>query len=127
MLGNDDEAQSSDQAALSSQSGGLPSNLATLSSNPHWQALPPELQQMVATIGQRATPDRVREALIRLCRHRPWQASELAGLFNRNADYLGTQYLRPLVNARVLVYTRPDQPNHPHQAYRAVDGEAGAA
>lgn len=135
LLGSEDDAgsdagrapQPSDPAALSSQSGGLSSNLAALSSNPHWQALPGDLQEMVTALGQRASPDKVREALIRLCRHRPWQASELAGLFNRNADYLGTQYLRPLVSAGVLAYTRPDQPNHPHQAYKATDGGEGEA
>jgi ATP-dependent DNA helicase RecG len=129
LLGNEEEvvpavspgALPSDQEVLSSQSGALSSNPPALSSNPHWQTLPVELQEMVAALGQRASPDKVREALIRLCRHRPWQASELAGLFNRNPDYLGTQYLRPLVNAGVLAYTRPDQPNHPHQAYRATD------
>ena len=112
--------------ALSTNLGGLPTNLAALSANPHWQALPHELQQMVAALGLRASPDKVREALIRLCRHRPWQASELAGLFNRNAHYLGMQYLRPLVSAGVLAYTRPDAPNHPHQAYTATDGEGSA-
>lgn len=122
----DDAAQSSNPAALSSQLAGLPSNPTALSSNPHWQALPPDLQALVAGLGQRASPDRVREALIQLCRHRPWQAAELAGLFNRNPDYLGTQYLRPLVSAGVLAYTRPDSPNHPHQAYRATDGEGSA-
>lgn len=129
LLGNDDEPnvdsganpQSSDPTRLTRQSSGVSSNLAALSSNPHWRALPPELQEAVAALGQRASPDRVREALIRLCRHRPWQASELAGLFNRNPDYLGTQYLRPLVNAGVLAYTRPEQPNHPHQAYCAAE------
>jgi ATP-dependent DNA helicase RecG len=121
----DKDALPSDPEALSSQSGALSSNPPALSSNPHWQTLPVELQEMVAALGQRASPDKVREALIRLCRHRPWQASELAGLFNRNPDYLGTQYLRPLVNGGVLAYTRPDQPNHPHQAYRTADGLTG--
>lgn len=133
LLGNDDEAdadagggtQPSDPATLSSQSGDLSSNPGALSSNPHWQALPGDLREMVAALGQRASPDKVREALIRLCRHRPWQASELAGLFNRNSDYLGTQYLRPLVSAGVLAYIRPDQPNHPHQAYKATDSGEG--
>jgi ATP-dependent DNA helicase RecG len=128
-LHGDSDPKSSDPAALSKQPGALSSNLATLSSNlvalssnPHWQQLPPELQEMVVALGQRASPDKVREALIRLCSHRPWQASELAGLFNRSADYLGTQYLRPLVSAGVLAYTRADQPNHPHQAYRTAPG-----
>ncbi|MDY7576535.1 ATP-binding protein [Actimicrobium sp. CCI2.3] len=124
LLGSNEEEESlpSDQPSLSSQSIGLSSNLAALSSNPNWQELPANLQEIVAGLGQRTAPDKVREALILLCAHRPWQASELAGLFNRNADYLGTQYLRPLVSAGALIYTQPDQPNHPHQAYRAISG-----
>lgn len=86
---------SSNPGGLSSNPGGLSSNLGALSRNPHWQSLPPELRDMVAALGQRASPDRLREALIRLCRHRSWQAAELAGLFNRNPDYLGTPQTPP--------------------------------
>lgn len=116
---------SSKPGSVSSNLVGLPSNLGSLSSNHHWQALPAELQALVAQLGRRATPDRLREAIIALCRNHPWQAAELASLLHRTPDYLGTQYLRPLVSAGVLVYTLPDQPNHPHQAYRTADpGEA---
>jgi len=106
---------------------GLSSNLPALSGNPDWLGLPPDLRELVAGLGQRATPDKLRGAIVRLCQHRPWQASELAGLFGRNPTYLGTQYLRPLVSAGVLAYTMPDQPNHPHQAYRAVEGVSDTA
>ncbi len=125
MSGNHD-GLSSNPDALPSNPEGLSSNLAGLSSNPLWLDLPPDLQVRVAELGQRASPDRVRDILIALCRHRPWQAVELGVLFGRNPIYLGTQYLRPLVHAGVLAYTMPDQPNHPHQAYRAVEG-AGEA
>lgn len=111
---------------LSSNLGSLSSNPDGLSSNPLWVSLPPQLQAQVAGLGQRASPDRLRETLIALCRHRPWQAVELGVLFGRNPTYLGTQYLRPLVHAGVLAYTMPDMPNHPHQAYRAVEGEGVA-
>jgi ATP-dependent DNA helicase RecG len=114
---------SSNPQALSSNLGGLSSNPPLLSSNPHWLALPGPLRDLVAGLGQRSSPDKVREVLIALCRFRPWQATELAGLFGRSPAYLGTQYLRPLVSAGVLVYTHPDQPNHPHQAYRAAEEE----
>ena len=120
LLGN------ADDPPLSSNPGGLSSNPPALSSNPRWQGLPAELRELVAGLGQRATPDKLRDAIIRLCQHRPWQAFELAGLFGRNPVYLGTQHLRPLVSASVLAYTIPDQPNHPHQAYRAVDGTGEA-
>jgi ATP-dependent DNA helicase RecG len=105
---------------LSSNPGGLSSNPEGLSSNPHWQDLTAELQVLVSDLGQRTTPDRLREAIIRLCQYRSWQAAELGNLFGRNPVYLGTQYLRPLVSAGVLAYTLPEVPNHPHQAYRAV-------
>ncbi len=118
---SEDEGLSSDLGGLSSNPGDLPSNLHALSSNPLWLDLPTNLQDTVTALGQRSTPDKVREAIIRLCRFRSWQAAELGSLFGRNPVYLGTQYLRPLVNAGVLAYTIPEQPNHPHQAYRAVE------
>lgn len=111
---------SSKQEALSSNPEPLSSNPEPLSSNLRWQELPPPLRDLLANLGQRASPDKVREALLALCSHRAWQASELAELFGRSATYLGTQYLRPLVNAGALVYTLPDQPTHPHQAYRTA-------
>ncbi len=125
-LSSNPDGLSSNLPSLSSNLGSLSSNFGPLSSNPHWQSLPPELQALVAQFGQRASPDRFRETIIALCRHRAWQAAELANLLRRTPDYLGTQYLHPLVSAGVLAYTLPDQPNHPHQAYRAVEAGEGA-
>lgn len=130
LLGNPDEADlsngpeglSSNPGSFSSNPEGLSSNPLALSSNPLWLSLSPDLQALVAALGQRGAPDKVREAIIRLCQSRPWQAAELGSLFGRNPVYLGTQYLRPLVSAGVLAYTMPNQPNHPHQAYRTVEG-----
>lgn len=122
----DDADLPSNFGALSSDSDDLSSNALTLSGNPLWQGLPTDLQEMVSALGQRGAPDKVREAIIELCRYRSWQAAELGNLFGRNPVYLGTQYLRPLVSVGVLAYTMPGQPNHPHQAYRAVeDAERG--
>lgn len=118
----EDEALSSNLGRLSSNPKGLSSNPAALSSNPIWQGLPVELQDMVAALGQRGNTDKVREAIIRLCKYLPWQAAGLGSLFGRSSVDLSTQYLRPLVSASVLAYTTPEQPNHPYQAYRTVDG-----
>jgi hypothetical protein len=87
--------------SLASQSVSLSSNLQALAANPNWKVLPLALQNLVVGLDQRTTPDKVRDALIQLYAYRPWQAPELASLFNRNAAYLATQYLRPLVNAKV--------------------------
>lgn len=118
----EDDGLPSDLGRLSSNPDALSSNPPALSSNPMWQGLPVELRDMVAALGQRGNTDKVREAIIRLCQYRPWQAVELGSLVGRNPVYLGTHYLRPLVSAGVLAYTMPEQPNHPHQAYRAVEG-----
>ena len=128
LLGSDKHStlSSNPEEAYLASPGGLSSNPPALSGNPQWLALPPELQDMVADLGQRAAPDKIREAITRLCQYRPWQASDLAELFDRNPAYLGTQYLRPLVSAGALAYTIPEQPNHPHQAYHAVEGAESA-
>lgn len=112
---------SSNPEGLSSNPEGLSSNPEGLSSNPHWQTLPADVQAMLVALGKRGQPDKVREAIIRLCQIQAWQAADLSGLLGRSAVYLGTQYLRPLVEAGVLTYLMPDVPNHPHQAYRAVE------
>lgn len=104
-------------ASLSSNPTPLSSNLAPLSSKLALAHLPAELQALVAGLGQRAHGDDVRAALIALCRPQAWQAAELGQLLGRNPDYLATRYLRPLVGKGVLRYTRPEQPNHPQQAY----------
>ncbi len=128
LLGSDEEAGlSSDPEGLSSNLPVLSRNLEALTSNPHWAALPESLREQVVSLGRRAPPAAMQATIIALCRHQPWQASELAALLGRTPDYMATQHLRPLVQAGVLAYTRPGQPNHPHQAYRATDGGEGAA
>ena len=114
LLGNEDDP------ALSSNPGGLSSNLQLA-------GLPDNLRELVSSLGQRAPPARMQEAIIALCRHRPWQAAELATQLNRTPDYVATRHLRPRVSAGVLAYTMPDVPNHPHQAYRAVNGTGETA
>ncbi|MDE3106499.1 MAG: transcriptional regulator, partial [Acidobacteriota bacterium] len=128
LLGSDEEADlSSDPEGLSSNLPALSRNLEALTSNPHWAALPKDLREQVVSLGRRAPPAAMQAAIIALCRHQPWQASELAALLGRTPDYVATQHLRPLVQAGVLAYTRPDQPNHPHQAYRATEGGESTA
>jgi ATP-dependent DNA helicase RecG len=54
-------------------------------------------------------------------------SSNLGGL-SSNPHWAGLpENLRPLVSAGVLAYTQPNVPNHPHQAYRAVEGAGATA
>jgi ATP-dependent DNA helicase RecG len=82
--------------------------------------LPGELAAQVGSIGQRRPPEEVREVVVVLCQHRDYRAEELAQLLARNVETVRQNYLRPLLRAGRIVMTRPDKPNDPEQAYRAV-------
>ena len=82
--------------------------------------LPGELAAQVGSIGQRRPPEEVREVVVVLCQHRDYRAEELAQLLARNVETVRQNYLRPLLRAGRIAMTRPDKPNDPEQAYRAV-------
>lgn len=133
MLG-DDEGLSSNPRGLSSNPSDLSSNPPGLSSNPDPFAdparrallneLPGELAAQVGAIGQRRPPEEVRELVVALCRHRDCRAEELALLLARNVETVRQNYLRPLLRAGRIRMTRPDVPNDPEQAYRAIEGQS---
>lgn len=122
---------SSNPEALSSNPQGLSSNPDGLSSNPDPAAeaarrallneLPGELAARIGGLGQRRPPEEIREAVVALCRHRDYRAEELAQLLARNVETVRQNYLRPLLSAGRITMTRPDKPNDPEQAYRAVE------
>ena len=57
-----------------------------------------------------------------LCSLRAWPVDELALVLRRNPEVVRQNYLRPLMRDGRLVMTRPEEPNDPQQAYRAVEG-----
>lgn len=118
---------------LSSNPGGLSSNPAALSSNPQaaeqdaarvalLDALPGSLAARLGAIGQRHPPQEVQDLVVALCTLRDWPVNELALVLRRNPEVVRQSYLRPLMRDGRLVMTRPDEPNAPGQAYRAVEG-----
>ncbi len=82
---------------------------------PFLQEIPQRLRDDVLQLSQRTSPERLRDLIIRLCRHRHWQAEELSLLLNRDKSYLVKFYLRPLRQAGVLKYVQ--------QTYSAVRSE----
>ncbi|MBN1512019.1 MAG: putative DNA binding domain-containing protein [Phycisphaerae bacterium] len=97
----------------------LPDGFGTLSDGLP-EPLPTELAELVAALGKRSGPEHVKDVIVRLCAWRPLRLAQLAHLLHRNPDYIRGQYVYPLVQARRLQYTLPDNPAHPRQAYRAV-------
>lgn len=134
--------------ALSSNPQGLSSNLGALSSNPPalpsnplgeqvetptrfdetrrcalLDDLPGSLAARIGAIGQRHPPQEIRNLVCELCAQRAWSVDDLSQVLRRNPEVVRQTYLRPLMREGRLTMTRPDEPNSPDQAYRAVEGE----
>jgi ATP-dependent DNA helicase RecG len=122
---------SSNPHGLSSNPSGLSSNPSELTSNPKTNAqdtaraalldeLPGSLAARLGAIGQRHPPQEVQDLVVALCSLRDWPVDELALVLRRNPEVVRQNYLRPLMRDGRLVMTRPEEPNDPQQAYRAV-------
>lgn len=61
--------------------------------------------------------EKVNRLILQVCAIRPYKLAELSGLFDRNNDYLGRNYIQPLVEAGELNYKHPEMIKHPDQAY----------
>lgn len=134
---------SSNPATQQPQSSGLSSNPDGLSSNPDGLSshppgtdgqntartallddLPGSLAARLGAIGLRHPPQEIQDLVVALCSQRAWPVDELAMVLRRNPEVVRQNYLRPLMRDGRLVMTRPEEPNDPQQAYRAVRSNA---
>lgn len=137
MLG-DDDGLSSNPEGLSSNLLGLSRDLGALSRDPDsldkaeterkakvrqtlLAGLPGELAARVGALGRRGPPDAVRDVVLDLLHQRPWRLEELGQLLQRNPEYVRQKYVQPLLEAARIRMTRPEVPNDPEQAYRALE------
>lgn len=106
---------------LSPETHQLPSETHQLRAE-NTPALPEELQKHIAAIkGKRLPISRTSNLIEAICKVAPFTAEQLASLLGRkDPKHFRRVYLTPLINEHRLVYTIPDMPNHPHQAYRAA-------
>ncbi len=123
---------SSDPGVLSSKFGGLSSNptvpelptpdgrFDATARHALLDGLPGSLAARLGAIGQRHPPQEIQSLVIELCNLRDWSAEELSLVLRRNPEVVRQNYLRPLMREGRLVMTRPEEPNDPQQAYRAV-------
>lgn len=82
--------------------------------------LPEYIQQPIKGLGAKATPEKVRSAILAVCAWRACSANDLARLLSRSRVYLLNEHLRHLVAENKLEMTIPEQPKHPDQAYRTT-------
>jgi ATP-dependent DNA helicase RecG len=113
---SDDESRkvnSPESREFGTQSGELTDAASVLA------ALPSGLREEVTKLGKRATEERLRDLVRRLCAWRDLPLSVVAGLLQRNESYLQTRVVTPMVREKKIEFTIPDEPNHPRQTYRA--------
>ena len=77
-----------------------------------------ELTEKLLKIGQRSSPDSIKQIIKELCASRSFKPSEIALLLKRNARHLRNAYLTPMVEAGDVELMFPENPAHPQQAYR---------
>jgi ATP-dependent DNA helicase RecG len=68
----------------------------------------------------RLKPDEVREIILKLCDWKPLSINEISDYLSKQANYLGTKFVAPMVAEGLLCYLYPEMPQHPGQKYQTV-------
>ena len=82
--------------------------------------LPVELVYKLNNLGQRTTPDKLKNALLALCDVKPMSLTNLTA-YTRRKDKTLRPILKGLVEQKQLQYRYPDSPTHPDQAYLTTE------
>jgi len=79
-------------------------------------SLPDVLRDEIQSLGQRISPEKREEMIVRVCEVHPFTATEISILFRKTRTWAKNR-LRELVNAKRISLTIPDKPNSRNQAY----------
>jgi len=82
--------------------------------------LPTPVRTLLAGLGRRTDPAILRSVIRQLCAWRAHSVADLANLLGRSPTYTRS-VMAALVTQGALEQTRPGQPRHPDQTYRAVE------
>ncbi len=69
---------------------------------------------------RRLSPEEMQRVIRNLCELRELTSAQIAELVGRSVDRVQRHFLKPMVDASILVRKYADEPNHPQQAYRAA-------
>jgi ATP-dependent DNA helicase RecG len=76
-----------------------------------------ELKKEIASLGERANEEEMKNLIKKLCALDALQLTHLSKILDRDPRYLRDRYLSKMIRSEELVYRYPDKPAHPHQAY----------
>lgn len=91
---------------------------------PTLPVLPEPLADEIRRMDRRLLPHQLDDLIARLCAWQPLRLQELAALLNRSPVYLQNTAIKRLMRSGRLRFRHAGQPNHPHQAYTAVETAA---
>jgi ATP-dependent DNA helicase RecG len=98
--------------------GALPNYLGALSDQ-----LPAGLIEMLKDLGKRTSDkEKMNAVILSLCAWKALTMKQLAALVQRNEKYM-LGFVTQLRESGQLVYTIPDMPNHPEQAYQTPNSD----
>lgn len=117
------DALSSNPPVLSDESAGLSTKFDESLRSALLDSLPGSLAARLGAIGLRHPPQETRELVLALCALRDWRVDDLSVVLRRNPEVVRQNYLRPLMKEGRLAMAKPDEPNDPQQAYRAIAGD----
>jgi hypothetical protein len=90
--------------------------------------LPESLQHLLQQLGRRLlNKEKMSKAILALCAWKPLTLHQLSLLVHRKKKYLLEFFIIPLREKGLLMYTIPDNPNHPGQGYRTVEVSGSAS
>jgi ATP-dependent DNA helicase RecG len=87
---------------------------------PHSEFLSPIIVNAIAQLSSKARKKTLWPIILTLCAERPYNAEELALLFNREPRKFKTNHLNPLRSQGLIEYFYPDNMHHPAQSYQTT-------
>jgi ATP-dependent DNA helicase RecG len=83
------------------------------------EEVPGNIKDLINGLGKRSDKNKAKEIVVKLCKWRELQASEIATILGKSEKYVLREYISPLRTKGKIEYTIPDMVNHPKQAYKA--------
>lgn len=84
------------------------------------QELPSVLREKIQALGSRENDsNKIKDIIFELCQFKEYSGKQIAVILNRNENYVYRNYINPMREEGRLLYTIPDMPNHPDQAYKS--------
>lgn len=84
--------------------------------------LPDNIQGMINKLGKRTNnKEEIEDIIYAICEYKTIKIPELSALLGKTEKYLLREYMSPMRESGKLAYTFPEMPNHPEQAYKAVN------